>query len=126
MLRYCEEKTTLSNVNLRPGDWVGALVGAANFDPSLFPDPTNFVWPWEDKPERKLENYLMFGSPAGKGEHSCWGRDRVALVAFEEMIKASAQLHGLRRVAGPIGEPVSFAGVTIGLKARFAAFEPHS
>jgi len=126
LLRYCEEKTTLSNVNLRPGDWVGALVGAANFDPNLFPDPTNFVWPWEEKPERNLENYLMFGAPVGKGEHSCWGRDRVALVAFEEMIKASAQLHGLRRVAGPIGEPVSFAGVTIGLKARFAAFEAHS
>ena len=46
------------------------------------------------------------------------------MIAFEEMIKAAAQLHGLRRVAGPIGDPSKFAGVTIGLKARFNAFEP--
>ncbi len=59
----------------------------------------------------------MFGVP---GSHKdCWGRNRIAMPVLQECIRACSRLTGLRRVAGPTGEPQKLAGVTIGLLARF-------
>ena len=105
-MRYCETTTELpSGAKVEEGEWVAALIGAANLDPRAFQNPYLFSF---DPAIRKIENYLLFNE---QGSHrECWGRDRVAMAVLEECVMAAGRLRGLRRVAGAGGEPSKLVG----------------
>jgi Dyp-type peroxidase family len=114
-VRYCETKTTLQNgPEIEAGEWVAALIGAANLDPRVFHEPFRFSL---DPNIRKIDDYLLFNEKGSPRE--CWGRNRVAMVVLEECVRAASRLQGLRRVAGERGEPRKLVGITISLPARF-------
>jgi hypothetical protein len=116
-MRYCERDTNLpSRTTVVKGDWVATLVGAANIDPRVFPKPYLISL------DRDLDKYLLFNE-AGS-ERECWGRDRVAMAVMQECVLCAGRLGGLRRVAGPAGEPVKLGNVAIGLPARFTQVGP--
>ncbi len=114
---------------VRKGDWVAALIVAACFDPVAFPNPRQFsLAPILPGPERKMENYLLFGNgqkddPQMPGR-LCWGRDKIALYLLTECLKAAGRLKGLKRVAGPAGELKKLAQVNVGLSTRFVSVLP--
>lgn len=115
---------------VRKGDWIAAVIYAACFDPAAFPNPKQFsLAPILPGPERKMENYLLFGDsrkdedPKQPGR-LCWGRDRIALYLLTECLKAAGRLKGLKNVAGPAGELKKVAQVNIGLSTRFVSVLP--
>ncbi|MFL6846514.1 MAG: hypothetical protein ACJ8ER_16725 [Allosphingosinicella sp.] len=121
-MRRCERDTSFGNQTICKRDIVAAIIGAANMDGKTFKDPERLSLdncdPFSSSaPARDLEKYLLFGVEGS--QKICWGRRRVAMPVLEECIKATGRLQGLRRVAGPGGEPVTLAGVTVGLPARF-------
>ena len=61
--RYVYEDTSLFGTDLKRGDQVGCLLGAANRDPAVWPDPDRFD-PW-----RKQSTHAAFGA----GLHFCVG-----------------------------------------------------
>ncbi len=117
--------------SIEPGDFVAAVIALANMDRYVFWNPKRFSLGRHDPladdlaPEqgstetlpRDLKNYLLFG--VHDNEKRCWGRDRVALPILMECLRACGRLQGLRRVAGPGGEPQKMGSVTVGLPARF-------
>jgi Dyp-type peroxidase family len=114
-MRYCETDTALpSGAKIEKGEWVAALIRAANLDKDGFEQPHRFLL---DPKIRPIENYLLFNERGNPRE--CWGRDRVAMVTMRECVTAASRLQGLRKVAGPGGEPLKIAGITISLPARF-------
>jgi hypothetical protein len=127
LLRRCEVETTLpSGGVVHPGEWVAALVEAANLDPRVYndgerpPKPTSQIFslaPFLPGPTRNWTDYLAFGAPFGN--HVCWGRDPFALPVLVECLKAAARLPNLRMLAGAAGQTQSLVGVPIGLPARF-------
>jgi Dyp-type peroxidase family len=125
-MRQCEADTVLArkaeSAKLQKGDFIVALVAAANKDPRVFKEPNRFsLAPYgpTDGPQRMWKDYLMFGVKGS--EKACWGRNRVAMPLLEECVLASSRLRGLRKVAGPGGQPKTLVGLTIGLTARFTA-----
>lgn len=133
LMRRCVEVTELEKgVKIDEGEWVAALVAAANLDATVFKDPYRFsLHPFvADHPKRPLENYLLFGAATYpktgetdtqmrvRGRH-CWGRDALALHILEQSVMAAARLEGLRRVAGEAGEVQDIAGAATGLWGRF-------
>ncbi|MEX3009610.1 hypothetical protein [Hoeflea sp. TYP-13] len=138
LMRRCVKSTELEpGVKIRKGEWVAALVAAANLDGAVFKDPYRFsLHPFvTDHPPRPMENYLLFGAVTHpksgetdietrvRGRH-CWGRDAVALYILEQSVMAAARLDGLRRVAGQAGEVQDLAGATTGLWGRFSSVLP--
>jgi deferrochelatase/peroxidase EfeB/cytochrome P450 len=114
-MRYCETTTALpGGAEVKEGEWVAALIGAANLDPRVFQNPYLFSF---DPKIRDIKNYLLFNDQGNNRQ--CWGRERVAMAVLEECVMAAGRLRGLRGVAGAGGEPVKLAQVTIGLPARF-------
>ena len=61
--RTAKEPAEVAGVHLEPGDKVAALLGAANRDPGVFPDPDRF------DPTRDPNPHLAFGA----GIHFCIG-----------------------------------------------------
>jgi Dyp-type peroxidase family len=111
-MRRCELDTTLpSGATVTRGDWVAALIAAANKDPRVFPDPDRISF------DRDIKKYLMFNEEGS--ERQCWGRNRVAMTVLRQCVLCAGRLKGLRRIAGPAGEPARLLGVAIGLPARF-------
>jgi hypothetical protein len=124
LMRRANQDEQYGNDWVRKGDWIGALVGAACFDPVAFPNPKQFsLDPILPGPERKMENYLLFGDGQKPGR-LCWGRDRIALYLLTECLKAAGRLKGLKKVAGPAGELKKLAQVNIGLSTRFVSVLP--
>lgn len=130
-MRQCEADTSLTRApdeppaQLRKGDFVLAMVSAANLDHKRFKQPHRLsLAPFgpTDGPERRAQDYLMFGVHGD--ERQCWGRNRVAMPLLEECVLAASRLRGLRRVAGPDGELKTLANVAIGLTARFTEIAP--
>jgi Dyp-type peroxidase family len=114
-MRYCERTTTLSQgTTINKGDWVGALIVAANLDSDAFKRPHLISF---DPAIRDIKKYLLFNE--GGAERECWGRNRVAMAVLEECILSAGRLKGLRRIAGAAGEPIKLVGVAVGLPARF-------
>ena len=110
------EGTSVNDIG--KGEWVAAMVQAANMDPSAFHDPMRFsLWPYLPGPERDAAKYLTFGAPSGN--HPCWGRRPLAMPALIHCMEAAARLQNLRQVAGPTGGPQLLLGSTVGLPARF-------
>ena len=64
-MRIADRDTVLMGDEVVEGEMVAALIGAANHDPAVFPDPDRFV---VDRPG--AENHLSFGG----GIHFCLGR----------------------------------------------------
>lgn len=123
-LRYCAADRPLPSGDLLyEGEWVALATVAANFDADAFPDPLAFSIPALDPqaPERKEENYLMFGYGA---DRKCWGHEKVAMAMLEEVTVAAARLQALRPVAGPDGIPRRLVLPVVGLNARFDAVLP--
>lgn len=130
-MRQCEADTTLLRGEAEPpaelhkGDFLLAMVSAANLDPRRFEQPHRLsLTPFgpTDGPERRIEDYLMFGVHGDARQ--CWGRNRVAMPLMEECVLAASRLRGLRRVAGPDGDLKTLANVAIGLTARFTQIAP--
>jgi Dyp-type peroxidase family len=128
LMRICEQDDELpSRGKVKAGDVVAALTGAAAFDERVFPDSKRLsLWPFLPGPERKIENYLLFGAWVSNPEESrdCWGRDKLALLMVKECVKAAGRLQHLQRVAGDAGNPKTIAHITIGLAARFSGVLP--
>ncbi len=61
--RWVYEDTTVFGADLKRGDEVGCLLGAANRDPAIWPDPDRF------EPQRKQTTHTAFGA----GLHFCVG-----------------------------------------------------
>ncbi|MCW5736919.1 MAG: hypothetical protein KIS73_22525 [Enhydrobacter sp.] len=122
LMRGVKESHTLpSGVRLEEGEILAALIAVANFDRDAFPEPFSFsLHPYLDGPERKLENYLLFGAQMDDSgrDRSCWGK-HFALFVVIECVKAAARLQGLRQVAGKAGEPARPLFILTGLPARF-------
>jgi hypothetical protein len=94
-------------------------------DPRAFPEPNRFsLAPYVDGPPRCPTSYLMFGV-MGSGKE-CWGHKQgVPQAVLAELMYAAARLQGLRRVAGPAGEPFMLLGAApIGYPARFTTLDP--
>jgi len=118
---------------IQPGDFVAAVIAKANMDRKVFWRPERFSLGESDPQSdflaphvkttsgqthpRDPKNYLLFG--VQKSEKYCWGAGPVAMPVLEECIHACGRLQGLRRVAGPLGEPQKIGTVTVGLPARF-------
>jgi len=123
LMRSCVQDDKLpSGGVVKKGDFVAAMVAAAGLDPRTFDDPYQFsLHPFLPGPDRNLKDYLLFGV-AGTGRY-CWGRDRLALLALAECLKAAGRLQNLRRAAGAAGELQTNigtkVGIAIGLGARF-------
>ena len=128
LMRTCVRDDTLPSGGIvRQGDFVAAMVGAAGLDPRAFPDAEQFsLHPFLPGPERNLKSYLLFGVD-GTGRY-CWGRDKLALLALEQCLKAAGRLRNLRRAAGPAGVLQTNLGTNIGiatgLSARFDGLFP--
>ncbi len=124
IMRYCERDYLLEDgQTIAAGEWVAAMTNVAKLDPLKY-GKTSYVlslYPWTNTPPRDPADYLMFGSLADTTRgRSCWGRDRLALMALTNCIEAAATLPGLHRIAGPKGDFDTFAKVTVGFKARFS------
>jgi Dyp-type peroxidase family len=116
-MRYCERTTKLpSGATVLAGDWVATLIGAANKDPGVFPKPNLILF------DRDIGKYLTFNETGS--ERECWGRNRVAMAVLQECVLAAGRLDGLRRIAGPAGDPVKLGSVAVGLPARFTQVGP--
>lgn len=124
--RYALDDVVLSEKNeplvkIDKGNWIGAMVIAANFDESVFPNAQTFSLGTAFGGEKRdLDDYLLFGSVGS--DRQCFGRDHLAMFALEKFMRSAARLHGLRRVAGDSGKEAKVVGITIGLPARFAPF----
>jgi Dyp-type peroxidase family len=122
--RYATEDVLLSDaIKIDKGNWIGALIVAANLDERVFPQANTFSLGPQlqpNGPKRDLDDYIMFGGVGSDRE--CFGRDRLAMLALVKFIRAAARLPGLRRVAGPGGAPIEIIRTMIGLPARFARF----
>ncbi|MBI2739198.1 MAG: hypothetical protein HYX38_21980 [Rhodospirillales bacterium] len=129
LMRRANQDDQYGNDWVRKDDWIAAVIYAACFDPDAFPKPMQFsLAPILPGPERKMENYLLFGDSQKddpkKPGRLCWGRDRIALYLLTECLKAAGRLKGLKKVAGPAGELKKFAQVNIGLSTRFVSVLP--
>jgi cytochrome P450 len=110
--RTVVEPFELGGKQLRAGDSVWLLVGAANRDPAVFPDPDRMDI------HRRPTRHLTFGL----GPHFCVG---ATLARLEGLVAIDAILQRLPDLRGPLGEitwreDLSFRGV----KALPLAFTP--
>src|ERR1044072_3228250 len=124
LMRRSEQAEQYGKDTVQKGDWIAALVGAACFDPTAFPQPRQFsLDPILPGPKRNMEDYLLFGDSQAPGR-LCWGRDKLALYILTECLKAVGRLKGLKKVAGAGGELKKFAQVNTNLSTRFVSVLP--
>jgi hypothetical protein len=116
-VRACTHDAEIGGKPIKKGDFVAALIVAANKDPVPFDKPQQFSL------DRELNDYLTFGV-VGSGKY-CWGRDRFAMPMLREYLYACARLRGLRPVAGPRGTVQERSGIKVGLPARFTSISPN-
>jgi hypothetical protein len=107
LLRRCERTTVLqSGPTVTAGEWVAALVQAADVDPRAFGgQPLSFsLAPYLPGDRRDPDMYLMFGAPrpgVNRDTHYCWGAERLVMGVLEQCVEAAGLLQNLRPVAGP-------------------------
>lgn len=127
LMRTCVRNDTLpSGGDIKKGDFIATMVGAAGLNDPPFPDPERFsLFPFLPGPPRDLSKYLLFGVPDGR---VCWGQDKLALLALTECVKAAGRLQTLRKAAGAAGalrtNLGTNVGVALGLEARFCGVLP--
>jgi cytochrome P450/ubiquinone/menaquinone biosynthesis C-methylase UbiE len=96
--RIASEDFELAGCHIKKGDQVAALIGAANRDPEIFPDPDSFDI------RRDPNRHLAFGN----GPHFCMGASLARLearVAFRLLLERFAEV----RIAPPQFKPSFFA-----------------
>jgi cytochrome P450 len=96
--RWTAGPTTIGEVDLGPGEFLGASVLAANRDPKSFPDPLRY-----DVRRENARRHLAFSF----GEHFCLGAHLARLEIAEALGLLLDRLPGLRLVA--CEEPAGFA-----------------
>jgi Dyp-type peroxidase family len=101
---------------VKKGDYVVALLGAAGRDGNVFEDPHRLALGFPGDPKRDPAKYLLFGAKSKQ----CWGKEKLALYVLRECLKTAGRFRGLRPVAGPNGRLKKFLGANVGLSARFA------
>ncbi len=92
--RFAREPVRVAGVDLAPGDRIGLLIGAANRDPSRWPDPDRF------DPSRRPAPHVGFGG----GIHFCLG---APLARLE--LEVALPLLFRRRPGLRLAEPPRFA-----------------
>jgi cytochrome P450 len=112
LFRICAADATVNGQAVYKGDWVCALIQAANMDPSKFKAPREF------RLDREPGAYLHFGPTAGP--HRCLG-EQIAAAELRSMLMAIAQLKEFRRAAGPRGELEELLRLPQSMVVRFAA-----
>ncbi|MFZ0499165.1 MAG: cytochrome P450 [Steroidobacteraceae bacterium] len=75
-MRHATTDVVLHGVQIRAGDTVSCMLGAANRDPAMFPDPDRFDI---DRPNSRKHLGFAFGSHACLGSHLAKLEARVAL-----------------------------------------------
>jgi P450-derived glycosyltransferase activator len=109
--RFAAEPLTLAGQHVRPGQFVVVLIGAANRDPDVFPDPACF-----DISRASTAEHLAFSA----GIHYCVGQPLAVLEATTALRCLAERMPGLRRggevrrrnastIRGPIHLPVRTA-----------------
>ncbi|MEL4896907.1 cytochrome P450, partial [Crocosphaera sp. Alani8] len=93
VMRVANEAINIGGQAIAPGENVVLCLGAANRDPSQFPDPDRFDI------ERKNNRHLAFAA----GRHFCIG---VGLARLEVPIVLNALIQGLPKFSGSIQDPV--------------------
>ena len=107
-IRWAHTPVTLKGRAVRPGQAVITLLGAANRDPAVFPEPSKF-----DIYRPNSADHLAFSS----GIHYCVGRPLALLEATVALERLATRMPGLRRagalrrrtssiIRGPIRLPV--------------------
>ena len=96
--RWTSTPTTIGEVDLGVGEFVGGSVLAANRDPSVFADPLRY-----DLHRENARRHLAFSF----GEHFCLGAHLARLELVTALGRILDRLPGLRLVA--CGEPSGFA-----------------
>lgn len=89
--RYALEEVEFAGVQLRKGEKIGLLLGAANRDPERFPDPDAF------DPDRAPNPHVSFGA----GIHFCVGAPLARLELAVALPVLFARLPGLRLIEPP-------------------------
>ena len=124
LMRHSEKDHRIDDDLRIPKDrWIAALIIAANLDHKAFPEPKRFsLAPLLPGPKRDAENYLLFGGQSSNRD--CWGRDRLALHMLSRLVEKASRLEGLRKLAGPAGDPEMKARFVVRLRARFSSVAP--
>ncbi len=84
--RICIEQAEVAGVTIEPGNFVMQLIGAANRDPSVFPDPSRFDI------TRGATNHIAFGY----GIHFCLGAPLARLegqITLRSLTQRFSKLH---------------------------------
>jgi cytochrome P450 len=89
--RYALEDVEVAGVKLRQGERVGLLLGAANRDPRVFPDPSRF------EPARSPNPHVAFGA----GIHFCVGAPLARLELRAALPILMSRLPSLRLAEAP-------------------------
>ncbi len=89
--RTALEPVELGGVTIEPGQKVVILLGAANRDPEVFPDPDRFL------PDRDPNPHLAFGA----GLHFCLGSPLARMELVESLAVLTARYPELRLAAPP-------------------------
>jgi linoleate 10R-lipoxygenase len=92
-LRIATQGATLEGKNIKPGDAVLLLLGAAGRDPTAVTDADKFI------PTRKQDGLVTAFST---GPHDCVGRE-IAITFIVGMVKLAAGLKDLRPAPGLMG-----------------------
>src|SRR5262249_21935269 len=90
-LRRTTKPCTIAGLGLPAGALVSCILGAANLDPRVFPNPTTFDI------RRKITRHLGFGT----GIHQCLGAPLARIemrIAFEELFE---HMTHIERIAPP-------------------------
>ncbi|ADG98121.1 cytochrome P450 [Segniliparus rotundus DSM 44985] len=90
--RVAREEVDIAGRRLRPGHVVVLLLGGANRDPSVFPDPDRF-----DVTRRNAREHLAFGS----GVHACVGGALARAEGAVALRMLFERFPGLRLIAPP-------------------------
>ncbi len=124
LMRHSEKDHDIDDkLHIPASRWIAALVRAANLDCEAFPQPKKFsLAPLLPGPERDIGNYLLFGGQTS--ERHCWGRDKLALFMLSQLVEKTSRLEGLRKLAGPAGEPTMKARFVVNLRARYSGVTP--
>jgi P450-derived glycosyltransferase activator len=90
--RFAHEPVELAGRTVRPGQFVVVLIGAANRDPEVYPDPDRF-----DLHRQPGVEHLAFSA----GAHYCVGQPLALLEATTALRRLAQRMPGLRP-AGPV------------------------
>lgn len=93
--RLAQSEVTIGDRTVARGEAVALILGAANRDPSVFPDPDDF------RPERAPNAHVAFGG----GRHTCYGAGLARREARAALAIALPHLHRIHLAEGAEHSP---------------------